>query len=151
MKIIERIKKERYILNFIQRMLDESALKIERESDAGVMLELLLAPLKYMLNQKPRYSTPLTHSIEAGGIIRGNRNLIHSRTQTVREAEKKRTKVRMRESQEIKVKQIDLITTTITDRGTRMVGLKVGPALNMLSHGLQVKNILVQQVGLVQR
>jgi hypothetical protein len=34
MKIIERIKKERYILNFIQRMLDESALKIERESYA---------------------------------------------------------------------------------------------------------------------
>jgi hypothetical protein len=71
MKIIERIKKERYIPNFIQRMLDESALKIERESDAGVMLELLLAPLKYMLNQKPRHSTPLTHSIEAGGDNKG--------------------------------------------------------------------------------
>jgi hypothetical protein len=67
MKIIERIKKERYIPNFIQRMLDESALKIERELDAGVMLELLLAPLKYMLNQKPQHSTPLTHSIEGGG------------------------------------------------------------------------------------
>jgi hypothetical protein len=114
------------------------------------MLELLLAPLKYMLNQKPRHSTPLTHSIEAGGITRGSRNLILLKTQTMREAEKRRIKVRMRESREIKVKLIGLTTTT-TDRGTRMVGLKVGLVLNMLSHGLQVKNILVQQVGLAQR
>jgi hypothetical protein len=68
----------------------------------------------------------------------------------MREAEKKRIKVRMRESQEIKVKLIGLTTTT-TDRGTRMVGLKVGLALSMLSHGLQVRNILVLQVDLVRK
>jgi hypothetical protein len=68
----------------------------------------------------------------------------------MREAEERRTKVRMRENREIKVKLIGL-TTTITDRGTRMVGLKVDLVSNMLSHGLQVKNILVQQVDLVRR
>jgi hypothetical protein len=66
LKVIRRVKKEKSIPNFIHRMLDESALKVERESDAGVMLELLLAPLKYMLNQKPK-SVPLTHAVSAGG------------------------------------------------------------------------------------
>jgi hypothetical protein len=72
----------------------------------------------------------------------------------MREEGKRKIKVRVRESQETKASLIELrieITTTTTDRGTRMVGLKVDPALNMLNHGLQVKNILVLQVGLVQR
>jgi hypothetical protein len=68
----------------------------------------------------------------------------------MREAEKKRIKVRMRESQEIKVKLIGLTITT-TDRDTRMVGLKVGLALSMWSHGLQVRSILVLQVDLVRK
>jgi hypothetical protein len=76
--------------------------------------------------------------------------LILLKTQTVREVGKRRTKVRMRESREIRVRLIDLTTIT-TDRGTRMVGLKVDPVKNMLSHGLQVKSILVQQVDLVRR
>jgi hypothetical protein len=71
----------------------------------------------------------------------------------MRERGKRKIKVSVRESQETKASLIDLRTetTTTTDRGTRMVGPKVGPALNMLNHGLQVKNILVLQVGLVQR
>jgi hypothetical protein len=51
-KVLQRVKKGRGIPSFVHRMLDESNLKIERETNTGEMLELVLAPLKYLLNQK---------------------------------------------------------------------------------------------------
>jgi hypothetical protein len=50
-KVLQIVKKERGIPSFVHRMLDESNLKIERETNSGEMLELVLAPLKYLLNQ----------------------------------------------------------------------------------------------------
>jgi DNA-binding protein Fis len=62
-KVLQRVKKERGIPSFVHRMLDESNLKIERETNTGEMLELVLAPLKYLLNQK-KPTLPVTHQVE---------------------------------------------------------------------------------------
>jgi DNA-binding protein Fis len=62
-KVLQRVKKERGIPSFVHRMLDESNLKIERETNSGEMLELVLAPLKYLLNQK-KPTLPVTHQVE---------------------------------------------------------------------------------------
>jgi DNA-binding protein Fis len=62
-KVLQRVKKERGIPSFVHRMLDESNLKIERETNTGEMLELVLAPLKYLLSQK-KPALPVTHQVE---------------------------------------------------------------------------------------
>jgi hypothetical protein len=48
-------------------MLDESNLKIERETNSGEMLELVLASLKYLLNQK-KLTFPVTHQVKSDNL-----------------------------------------------------------------------------------
>jgi hypothetical protein len=75
-QVLQRCKKEPRIPAFVMSMIDQNILRIERETNAGRMLELVLAPMKYMLNKKP--TLPLTNAITADGMDPHNPHMDHS-------------------------------------------------------------------------
>jgi hypothetical protein len=65
-QVLQRCKKEPRIPAFVMSMIDQNILRIERETNATRMLELVLAPMKYLLNKKP--TLPLTNAITVDGL-----------------------------------------------------------------------------------